>query len=284
MLFRSDDCKCADVRKNVYALDEECVESAEEGGIVPRAPLEIHAQRVIEDHIDERPVYERNTLTNFEGDVKQNPRGWAGPSYQRPSADYALVNRGRTNQIVYADDVKGQDPCASETYAPIRLRARKPRQAHSVAAERRRPYRPNDWPTLFSATYLTLRPNGADDDATRAFLPGDDVNVHFDWFERFRWDKDRPDKKAGEIVHGLRMCFFEPSGRRFAERSAVSGGPTPTLKIRLPKDAPAGIWHVQACSVGELDRIPDNPVDFALPPERRCVRPVLEYAFSVKTP
>lgn len=39
---------------------------------------------------------------------------------------------------------------------------------------------------------------------------------------------------------------------------------------------------MHACSVGELDRIPDNPADFTLPPDRRCVRPLLEYAFAAK--
>ncbi len=278
----TDECKCSLVRKNAYAIDEECVESIEEGGIVPRAPIEIHAQRVIEDHLDERPVYERNTLTNLENDVKQNPRGWAGPSYQRPSADYALVNRGRANQIVYADDVKGQDPCASDTYAPIKLRPHKPRQPRSVAADRRRPYKPSDWPTLVSGSYLLRQAKGGDDDATRVFWPGDTVHAHFDWFERFRWDGSRPDKRAGEVRHGLRMCWFDPSGRRVAVESAISGGPTPKLRLALAADAPAGVWHVQACSVGDLDRIPDDPADFSLPDDRRCVRPLLEYGFEVK--
>jgi hypothetical protein len=276
-----EDCKCADVRKTVFGLDEECVPSAEEGGIVPRAPVEAFAQRIIEDHIDERPVFERNTLTNWEGDAKQNARGWSGPSYQRPSADYSLVNRGRANQVVYADDVQGLDPCASATFRPLPLRAPKPRQSRSVIADRRRPYRPNDWPTLIAASYLTLSPSGGDDDATRAFLPGDRVSVHFDWFEKSHWDASKPDKKAGEIRHGLRMCFFDPSGARVAVASGISGGPTPKLALDLPKDAPAGVWHVQACSVGELDRIPDDPSDFELPAGRRCVRPVLEYAFRV---
>lgn len=277
-----EDCKCADVRKNLYAVDEECVESGDEGGIVPRAMIEIYAQRVIEDHIDERPVYERNTLTNSEGDAKLNARGWSGPSYQRVSADYALINRGRTNQVVYADDVKGQDPCASETYAPIHLRPLRPRQPRSIPAERRRPYRPNDWPTLFAASYLSLGLLGVDDEATRVFSPGDDVRVHFDWFERVHWDGARPDKKGGEIRHGLRMCFFDPSGARVAVKSAISGGSTVALDLHLGGASPAGVWHVQACSVGELDRIPDNPADFTLPPDKRCVRPLLEYAFAVK--
>jgi hypothetical protein len=278
----TDDCKCSLVRKNVYALDEECVESAEEGGIAPRSAFEIHAQRVIEDHIDERPVYERNTLTNVENDVKQNPRGWAGPAYLRPSADYALLNRGRTNQVVYADDVSGQDPCASETYAPVRLRAYKPRTPRSVAPDRRRPYRPNDWPTLLAGSYLLRGPRGGDDDATRVLWQGDDAFVHFDWLERHRWDGSRADKRGGEIKHGLRVCWFDPSGKRVAVQSAISGGATPSVHLPLAADAPAGVWHVQACSVGDLDRIPEDPARFELPPGQRCVRPVLEYAFEVK--
>jgi hypothetical protein len=283
--FRSthtDDCKCWLVRQNVYALDEECVESIEEGGITPRMPIEIHAQRVLEDHLDERPVYERNTLTNVENDVKQNARGWAGPAYLRPSADYALLNRGRANQVVWADDVKGQDPCASETYAPVRLRPYKPRQMRSVQADRRRPYRPSDWPNVLAASYLVRTPKGGDDDATRVFWRGDDVFVHFDWFERFRWDKGRADHRGGEIKHGLKLCWFDPSGRRVAVQSALSGGATPTIRLHLGGDAPAGVWHVQGCSVGDVDRIPGDPADFRLPEDQRCVRPLLEYAFEVK--
>ena len=108
------------------------------------------------------------------------------------------------------------------------------------------------------------------------------LSVHFDWLERFRWDKSRPDRRAGEIKHGVRMCFFDPSGKRVATAAGISGGPTPKLRLHLADDAPAGVWHVQACSVGELDRIPDDPADFTLPDDKRCVRPLLEYAFEVK--
>ena len=257
-------------------LEEDCAESAEEHGVVARDPLEIFAQRVIEDSLDERPVFERNTLTSWSGPA-DNLRGWTGPSYQRVSARYALVNRGRFNQVVWWDDIRGFDPCAGAAYRPMPTRAFVPPTGKPRGQEGRRPYRPNDRPTLLAASYLTAAPTGRDDDATRTFAPGDAVYWHADWFEKFAFDATKPDHRGAPVRHGLRLCLRDPRGQRLAVRDAISGSPDPVLLLDGGAARPEGTYHLQACTVGEVGE--------ASPPLREglaCRWIVLEYDFDVR--
>lgn len=274
------ECACWDLTLKTGVLQEECVMSAEEGGIVPRDRVEILVQRLIEDHIEERAVFERNVMTNWNGNVVENPRGWIGPPYQRLSADWSLVNRGRHNQIVWTNDVKRARPCA-EAWSPMPLTPTRPPSPGARSANKRRPYVPNDWPTLVTATYLSQRVASGDDEATRIFAPGDPVQMRIDWYEKHRYDANGKDKHGTPIHHGVRVCFYEPSGKRAATTTVVSGSTPafdkPLVEMRLADDAPVGTWHVQACSVGEVGE--------ATPPlgdELACERLVLEYDFTVK--
>jgi hypothetical protein len=269
-----NDCRCWNYAARKPALGEDCVESAEEGGIVPREAVEIMVQRIIEDHIDERPVYERNAMTFWVGDTKLNARGWNGPAYQRLSADYALINRGRFNQVLHFDDIKDLDPCAQESLQRISPRAlRAPRGGAQDGI--RRLYRPSSFPTLVSATYLTRVPLGSDDDASREFEAGDPVHMRLHWFERHQYDAAATDRRGAPIRHGLRICTFDPAGRRAAMVTVISGA-TERLPIFETTAASApGDYTVQACSVGEVG---EGPV----PADGPCQRILLEYGFTLR--
>lgn len=266
------ECRCYGYEKREGALGEDCVYSADEGGVVPREAVEIHAQRIIEDHLDERPVFERNVLTHWNGSVSSNPRGWDGPSYQRISAEYALVSRGRFNQIVYSDDIKALQPCG-ERLTPITLR--RPQRSASRGAAKRKPYQPNDFPTLITASYLVPRASGGDDDASRAFAPGDEIFIRFDWFERYSYARDKAGHRGDPIRHGIRICAYDPEGRRAGVATTVSGKRGAVKLVAPDARAPLGSWTVQACSVGEVG---EGPV----PEDRACQRILLEYPFELR--
>jgi hypothetical protein len=270
----SNECWCYEFSKKTGVDEEFCVRSADEGGTVPREYIEVHAQRVIEDHLDERPVFERNTLTNWSSEA-DNARGWDGPSYQRVSGEYTLVNRGRFNQILRTDDLRGFDPCAGESYRAIRPRPLRPPRPKSKVAELRRPYVPNDWPTLISASFLTKTSAHHDDDATRSFTAGDTVHLQVDWFEKRRYDPSKKGHQGAALHHGMRFCFFDGEGKKIATHSLVTGKDDKTITLETKADAKPGTYHLAACSVGELG---DDP----LRDDQRCVRPVLEYAFTVE--
>ncbi len=197
-------------------LEEDCVESAEEGGVVPREHVEIFAQRIVEDMLHERPVFERNILTQW-GGTADNPRGWDGPTYQRVSATYALVSRGRMNQIVWSADLEGHDACA-DTFRPIPMRPFLRPRAKPPGQERRRAYVPNPRPTLLQASYLVGAVTGRDDDASRAFHPGDPVFMVTDWFEKFYWDATRP--RSPGAAHPPRRAGVRLRSRRAPDRIA----------------------------------------------------------------
>jgi hypothetical protein len=257
-------------------LEEDCVESAEEHGVVPREHVEIFAQRIIEDMLGERPVFERNILTQPLG-LPQNPRGWDGPSYQRISGEYALVGRGRYNEVVRASELRGHDACDKDIFTPIPRPAYLKPRTLAPGQERRRAYVPNPNPTLMAASYLVATAEGKDDDASRDFHAGDPVWLVTDWFEKFYWDASKPDKRGSPVHHGLRVCVFDPEGRKIASREAISG-----VKDRLPlldrgALAKAGTYHVAACTVGEIGEQP-----LPLRADQRCTRTVLEYAFAVR--
>jgi hypothetical protein len=271
-----DECRCFDYGKRTGVIDEDCVVSTEEGGITAREPIEVLAHRIIEDVIQERPVFERNMFTRWLGDVEQNKRRWSGPAYLRPPGQYDLLNRGRVNQIVFHADLEPYaDPCAAEQARRIRLRALKPARAGVPPARVRERYEPNDRPTLLVATYLTALPDGSDDDASRSFQPGDAVHVKTEWLEQFRYDPSKPDRRGEPIHEGVRFCFFAPDGRRSSVQSVVSGDKPPSVALRSSTDSLPGTYLVQACSVGEVgERRP--PFD-----ELPCKRILLEYDFRI---
>lgn len=256
-------------------LEEDCVTSAEERGVVPREPVEIFAQRVLEDFLDERPVFERNVLSLWTGQ-KDNPRGWEGPSYQRISAEYALVNRGRFNQLVYAADLRGFDPCG-ETLRELPLRAFTRPRSRSRGPDRRRPYVPNDRPTLLSASWLMRWPGAREDEATRSFAAGDAVIAHAEWFEKFTWDAGKPDKRGAPIHHAIRFCAFAPGGGRAAVVMAKSGPALHDPITILPAGSRApGTWRLRACDTGPLGDAP-----LASAEARPCAWPILDYDFEI---
>ncbi|MEO7330180.1 MAG: hypothetical protein ABI193_16515, partial [Minicystis sp.] len=270
----TNECWCYEFAKKTGIDEEFCVRSADEGGMVPREYIEVHAQRVIEDHLDERPVFERNTLTNWSS-AADNPRHWDGPTYQRVSAEYTLINRGRYNQVLYTDDLRGFDPCAGELYRSIRPRTPRPPRPKSKVAELRRPYLPNDWPTLIAASFLTKTSGHHDDEATRSFTAGDTVHLQIDWFEKRRYDPSRAGHQGSALHHGLRFCFFDPEGRKIATQTLTTGTDDKGIALPLAANAQAGTYHLAACSVGDLG-------EDALRDEQRCQRAVLEYAFTVE--
>lgn len=271
------ECRCYDYGKRAGVVDEDCVVSTEEGGITAREPIEVLAHRIIEDVIQERPIYERNMYTRWLADPEQNKRKWAGPAYLRPPGQYDLLNRGRLSQIVHhADLVPFADPCAAEQAERVALRPLRPARSGAPPARVRERYEPNDRPTLLVATYLTPHAEANDDDASRRFGPGDAVHVQVEWLEQFRYDPSKPGRRGAPIHEGVRFCFFDPDGHRLVVQTAVSGDKAPPLALRTRTDAKLGAYLLQACSVGEVgERRP--PFD-----ELPCQRILLEYEFRVE--
>jgi hypothetical protein len=255
-------------------LEEDCAESAEENGIVPREHVEIFAQRIIEDMLDERPVFERNVLTQWAG-ASGNPRGWDGPTYQRISGEYALVARGRFHQVVWWDDLRGHDACG-DVFQPLRMRPFVPPRTRPAGADRRRRYVPNPRPMLLLASYLVTRPEGVDDDATRAIRRGDPVWIRMDWFERFYWDASKEGRHGKPIHHGVRACAFGPDGHKIASVETVSGSSGPYALLGPGVAREPGTYHVAACSLGEVD---EEKAPFG--DARKCAWTVLDYEFVV---
>ena len=71
----------------------------------------------------------------------------------RISGDYALVNRGRVNQILYAAEVTGNDACGEKRAIRTLVRP-----APKGGPKEGRPYRPNEWPNLVTASYISRAP------------------------------------------------------------------------------------------------------------------------------
>ncbi len=263
------ECRCWYEAKRDPVYGDECVFSAEEQGIVPRERVEQWLHHLVDEHIDDRPVFERNLFTHWVGNARENVRGWVGPDYQRISGDYALLNRGRANQILHATEVSsaGADACAPSRG---RLDIQRPRPKTKEG----RPYRPNEWPTLITSSLLTVAPKEGDDAATREFHPGDDIRLWVDWFEKNRWDPRAKEKKGAAVRHGIRICIFDGEGRRAGMKTAI----TPkrdAAGFKLPADAPEGDYHIAACTVGDVgdsSKVPD---------EMPCRRLILEYPFTV---
>ncbi|HEX7599976.1 MAG TPA: hypothetical protein VF316_00145, partial [Polyangiaceae bacterium] len=270
------ECKCWEFAHKTGVWFEDCVQSADEGGVVWRDAVEIFAQRIIEDSIDERPVFERNVLTHWSG-RKDNLRDWDGPSYQRVSAEYALLNRGRYNQVVRAADLGPADPCRLEVFRPIPLRRLGAPRDKARAGDLRRHYVPNEWPTLVAATLLAATPAMRDDDASRTFVAGDEVRMRFDWFEKFYYDRTKPDHRGAPVRHGVRVCFFDADGRRVATQTLVSMKAGPPLTLKTEPGSKPGVYHVEACTLGEVGE-QMLPADLEA---MDCKRVFLEYPFTV---
>ena len=269
----SKECRCWFEPKRDAPYNEDCVFSPEEGGIVPRERVEIWLHHLVEEHIDERPLFERNLFTSWQGNARENPRGWSGPQYQRISGEFALVNRGRANQILYATEVSGP---AAEACGPTRKRLDIQRRGPQKPPPKEgRPYRPNEWPTLITASYLTRAGELGDDNARREFTAGEEVRLQLDWFEKNRFDPFAKDKKGSPIRHGVRICVFDGDGQKLGQKDALSLRPE-VLGFKIPADSKGGEHHIAACTVGEVGDVAKYPDDMP------CERLILEYPFTVK--
>ncbi|MBK8259119.1 MAG: DUF2723 domain-containing protein [Polyangiaceae bacterium] len=266
----SKECRCYFEPNKEPTYSDECVFSAEEEGIVPRERVEMWLHRLVEEHIDDRPVFERNLFTHWGGNAGENPRQWVGPDYQRISGDYALLNRGRMNQILYAVEVSAGNADACQKSRSM-LDVKRPR---GVKSKEGQPYRPNEWPTLITASYLARAPAEGDDFASRQFVAGDDVRMWVDWFEKNKYDPFAKDKKGAAVRHGIRVCVYDGAGARVSEKTMVSTGKR-DITFKLPETAAEGQFHVAACTVGEVGDTNKFPED--LP----CQRLILEYPFAV---
>lgn len=269
----SRECRCWFDPKRDVPYNEECVFSAEDGGFVPRERVEIWLHHLVEEHIDERPVFERNLFTHWQGNARENPRGWSGPGYQRISGEFALLNRGRANQILYAKEVSGR---AADACGPSRkmLSIQRP-GPKKPPPKQGRPYLPNEWPTLITASYLTRGAKAGDDLATRDFTAGDEVRLQVDWFEKHRYNPFAKDRKGAPIKHGVRICVFDETGQKLGEKDAVSMR-SEVLAFKIPADAKGGQYHIAACTVGEVGG------DGKYPEDMPCRRLILEYPFQVR--
>ena len=266
----SRECRCWFDPKKEPVYTEDCVVSGDQDGLVPRERVEIWLQHLVDEHIDERPLFERNLFTHWNGNVKDNFRGWNGPDYQRISGDYALVNRGRVNQILYASEVQNKDACSETRWIqPIQ------RPPPKGGPKDGRPYRPNEWPVLVTASYISRAPLDGDDFSSREYATGDEIRLHIDWYEKNRYDFFAKDHIGTPIKHGIKICVFDGAGKRAgAVKTTISGRRDP-LNFKLPADATPGDYHIAACTVGEVG---DNP---KLAEEGTCKRLILEYPFKV---
>lgn len=265
----SKECRCWFDPKKDPVYTEDCVVSGDQDGLVPRERVELWLHHLVEEHIDERPIFERNLFTHWNGNPRDNFRGWNGPDYQRISGDFALLNRGRVNQILYAAEVSDNDACG-----PTRRMLRIQRPAPKGGPKEGRPYRPNEWPTLITASYLSKAPLEGDDFASRSYVAGDSIRLHVDWYEKNRWDYFAKDHMGAPIKHGVKICVFDGAGQRAGMKTVVSNRKE-LLDFKLAPDAPPGDYHIAACTVGEVG---DNP---KFPEDLPCKRLILEYGFTV---
>lgn len=278
-------CACWDYRERARAWDQACVPTVEAGGhVVHREARERKIHNLVTDHIDERDVFERNALTRWEGEAK-NPRGWNGPRYHRVSADYALVNRGRVNQIVYYADTQSARPCGEELVG-LRLRPHEVPRPRSIAARRRPPYRGNPRPTLIKYSALQGIHPDASTESKWSFAADEPIRLQLHWFESRTYDPGPADHAGAPIRHGVRSCFYDPDGRRVHTADVVTGGRGARIAFPLEarRGSKAGTYTVQACTVGELRDVPEaleGERVVRVPAELPCRDLVLEYTFEI---
>ncbi len=269
---RAKECRCWKLGKVTGAVETDCGHSHDEGGIVPLDGWEVVAHRIIEDMIVKRPVYERHVFTFWEKG-KSNPRLWNGPRHQRVSGRYAMVNRGRANQIVFYSDIADFDPCASETFVELPLR---PTRVSNKRARKRLRYVPNPRPTLIESSALASYPKARSDDSTRTFHPGQEVHVTLAWFEKWAYDATKKGRRGAGIHHGIRVCIYDPDGHRVALETLVSNAGPKEVMWQSSADSAPGTYRVRACSVGEL-----GAKDAVVPAETVCKPAILDYGFTL---
>jgi hypothetical protein len=267
---KDSDCDCWNYYQRPYALNEHCVHTAEDGGLAPAKKIDVYANRLVQDHIEERPIFERNVYTDW-GPKAKNPRDWDGPARLRPSGEYALINRGRSNQVVWTEDIDGFDPCARHSLQRVAVPRLSPRRERPLSWSERRPYQPNPWPVLLKGSYMMTEPEGTIDDSTFRFEPGDTIHVTLEWFERFHYDPESEDHRGEMMTHGVRFCMFDPDGTKVWNDSTVTGDKSDsTLHIPLAAAAKQGRYTIQGCTVGEVDTE-------VVPEQAPCLRPILEF-------
>ena len=165
----------------------------------------------------------------------------------------------------------------------VRLRPRKPLE--------RKPYRFNEWPTLLRASYLVPSASAGNDDATRTFTQEQAVHLYLESFERSEYDPEPQDRRGASIEHGIRVCLFDPQGKRldvqaFVPDAGAALAARHHLELSMPLKPGLGSYTVQACSVGPIEealRQSGDPrgEDFSGAP---CKRVILEYDFEVTAP
>ncbi|TPV93795.1 MAG: DUF2723 domain-containing protein [Myxococcales bacterium FL481] len=274
-------CLCWDYNEYRRGFDHACVLSPEEQGVVRMHKQAMYAHRVVEDHIDERPVYELGVFTRWL-DGKKNPRDWSGPAYQRISGDYHLINRGRTNEIFRWSELEDARTCDATTLEALPARRYGPVRKKSVPARSRAEYRPNPRPQLLKLSYLTKSKEARADDGIREFSPGDEAWMEFGWFERNKYNAKRRGKSGGRLRHGLKVCVYGPDGASIVRHVVVTGGKRKRLALLSAEETSTlapGRYTVQACTTGPL------PKKAALSEvnDRGCVFPMLEHTFDVVT-
>ncbi|MEE9383132.1 MAG: DUF2723 domain-containing protein [Nannocystaceae bacterium] len=278
-------CACWDYNTHKRQWDHQCVYTTEERAIVRLHPRETYAHRVIEDHIDERPVYERNVFTRNERKTK-NVRGWDRAAFRRISGQYHLINRGRANQIVYWDEVRGIDPCGGGSLATLPQPVLQKPTPKPILAPLRRPYKTNERPQLMSHSLLTPQHKGNGDDERFTFEPGADVHLSMTWFERNVYNSKRKNRRGAHVLYGVRVCFFDPAGRKIHTESVRTTGKVGRVRLPSEETVMSGTYTVQACTVGEVGRTKGQPVTrkARVPDHLPCLYPLLEYEFNVRAP
>jgi hypothetical protein len=272
-LAHRKECKCYGFGEKASKQEQVCIYSPEAGGIVVRTDQESVLQRLIEDHINVRPVFERNVLTFQIRDKKANYRDWKGPGYQRVSAQYATIVRGRYSQVVWRKNVDKLDPCSRKQFEALATPTiRKRRRLHVYS---RHPYAPNHFPRLIQESYLSPSRKSNGDFALRRFMPGEHIYMHFGWFETIHYDSKAADRRGKPLHHGLRVCMFDEGGERVSVQEVLSGH-TRWLELPMESHIASGRYHLQACSMGEVGKVPIEELK-----DKRCVRALLEFDFNV---
>lgn len=279
-------CHCWDYADVSRGNDGACVQTPEAGGrVVHRSTREQRIHALIADHIDERDVFERNALTRAAKPAR-NPRKWNGPLYYRVSADYALVNRGRINQVVYRKDVEKVSACGP-SLDRLELRPHKPVSERPKSSRMRPPYRGNPQPQLIKYTLLQGLEADALTESIVSFGPDDPIRMVFNWFEQFEFDPAVEGRRGAPLRHGVRVCFYDPAGKLAYTRSLVTR--TSRAKIAFPlakrKGLAAGTYTVQACTVGDLSGVAEAMKDGEVrevPDDRPCESLILEYTFEIQ--
>jgi len=266
------ECRCYKLGKETGVVETDCGHSYDEGGIVPLDGWEVVSHRIIEDQIRKRPVFERHVFT-FWDKGKNNPRLWNGPRHQRPSGVYSMVNRGRYNQIVHYTTIASFDPCASETFVELPSR---PTRVTAKRARQRARYLPNPRPTLIESSALSDRPRARSHESTRSFHAGDGVYLKLAWFEKWYYDAKKKGRRGDPIHHGLRVCFYDPDGRRVALKTLVTNAGDNEVLWQSSVSSKPGSYRVRACSIGELDS-----KDAVIPDTAECVPTILDYGFTL---